>query len=285
MSDEVFLPFPASTVSTNSNPTLSVRAGTTVPTPAATPAQEEQDPNFTRLELPSNYAPYTFKALYVGPIRGIHQARFAKAAKLKSSRLLVETVGTLLRGASVLDLTPSDFRWLLYWLRKTNYVKTPLLIEAFCSNTAHLEEVAEGKKPMESLRNIGSLNSSIIDEKVLDTERLARVVAENSLLQGMRLGYPTMRDVLLAVEKDDDEFTWLSELAMVLAPIDAEGRPVTLDQRVALVAAMSPEETEALAAYTEAVSDYGASETIRMRCKECGAEILENFQPSAHMFL
>lgn len=287
MSDDIFLPFPKNAGAT---PTSSVLPGasqaraTVAQTPATPQSPHEQSPEYTRLELPSNYVPYTFKDVYAGTIRGIHQAKFAKAHKLRQARLVVETVNSLMRGASAFDLTPSDFRWLMYYLRKTNYVKTPLLVTAFCTNETHLSAVAEGRLQPSTLENAGTLNSSMLEEKALDVNRLAER-AENPALIDLRLGFPTMQDTLLAVEKDDEEFTWLAELAMCLASTDREGKSISLEDRVKIVAQMSPDQTEALAAYAEAASDYGISETIRMRCKECGAEILETFQPSAHMFL
>lgn len=286
MSDEIFLPFPksagADAVSSALPPS---RSGASIAqTPATPQTPHEQNPEYTRLDLPSNYGPYAFKDLYVGVIRGIHQAKFAKAHKLRQSRLVVETVNSLLRGASALDLTPSDFRWLMYYLRKTNYVKTPLMVTAFCTNEKHLTKVAENQLPPSSLENAGTLNSSMLDEKALDMAHVAKL-AEHPGLLDLRLGFPTMRDTLTAVEKDDEEFTWLAELAMCLSSVGSDGKPVSLEDRVNVVAQMSPDQTEALAAYAEAASDYGISETIRMRCKECGAEILETFQPSAHMFL
>lgn len=284
MSDEVFLPFPPG-VRAPAPPPQNPNGGAPPKPTAATPqAAHQQDPGYTRVDLPSNYVPYTFKDLYVGVIKGVHQAKFAKAHKLRSPRLVVETVNSLLRGASAFDLTPSDFRWLMYYLRKMNYVKVPLTITAHCSNEDHLLKVASGQLPMSSLENIGTLTSSILEEKPIDMEKV-KAAAENPELSTFRLGYPTMKDTMTAVDKDDEEFTWLAELAMCLASSDDTGKPTPLELRVKTVAEMAPEQTEALSIYADAASDYGISETIRMRCKECGAEILEDFQPSAHMFL
>lgn len=256
--------------------------------PQTIPANPEPatSPDFVPLELPSNFIPYSFKTLHLGRIKGIHQAKIARAGKHQSTRMVVEAVDSLLQGASAFDLTPSDFRWLLYRLLKENYVKSPRLITAFCSNPDHVEKVANGEMSPQTLQNIGSLNNSLLNEYAFDYSKIEKLLAENEYLQQMKLGYATMRETLEAVEKDDEEFQWLAELAMCLAPQQTEGQPpLNLAQRVELVGTFDPDQTEALAQYAELTSDYGIEEVIRMRCVECGAEILEPFQPSASMFL
>lgn len=250
------------------------------------PRAPEVPPDFVQVELPSNFVPYAFKTLHLGRIKGIHQAKLARANKEQSSRIVVECISSLLKGASAFDLTPSDFRWLLYKLLKENYVKSPRMVTAYCSDPNHVEKVATGEMPPQTLQNIGSLNHSLLNETAYDPTKVQQLIDSNEHLRNMKLGYATMKETLEAVEKDDDEFSWLAELAMCLSPYQEDGKPpLTLEQRVELVGNKEPEELEALAQYAEATSNYGVEEIIRMRCTGCGAEILEPFQPSAHMFL
>lgn len=261
-------------------------SGVRSPQPVSASQEAPVSPDYVPLELPSNFVPYTFKTLHLGRIKGVHQAKIAKAGKHQSTRMVVEAVDSLLQGASAFDLTPSDFRWLLYRLLKENYVKSPRLVTAYCSNPDHVEKVANGELSPNTLQNTGSLNNSLLNEYAFDYAKVEKLIAENEYLQGMRLGYATMKETLIAVEKDDEEFAWLAELAMCLAPQQQAGqKPLTLEERIEVVGEFSPDQTEALAQYAEMTSDYGIEEIIRMRCVGCGAEILEPFQPSASMFL
>ena len=99
-----------------------------------------------------------------------------------------------------------------------------------------------------------------------------------------------MRDLDEIVERSDStgedigDWMWLAEMASFVKK-DQGGQTLTLQQRIDYVAQLSPEETTSLAKYAQLSGDYGVSEFIRMRCKECGAEILEPFQLSARNFL
>lgn len=245
----------------------------------------EEDPNLDPIELPSEFAPYTFKQIYARPIRAKHQAKFAVAAERKNLRMVVETIGSLIEGCSAYDLTAADFKWLMYYLRRVNYVKVPLTVTMFCSNPKHIEQVAKEEVDGRSLENLTTLDRSVLEERALDMNAVNAVVDASPFLQTLRLGFPMMSDTVEAAESDDPEFEWLAELAMGLAQTKDDGTPWTLQERVEHIGSFAPEEVEELAKYVEAASDYGVSEKLRMKCKGCGAEMLEDFQPSASMFL
>ncbi len=261
--------------------------------PVAAKPVEEQDPNLTPIDLPSNFHPYEFTKLYVRPIKGIHQSKFTASARKKSLRILVETISSLIEGASAFDLTTQDFRWLLYYLRKTNYVRVPLMITAFCSDEQHLLDVQEGRKPGETLKNIGSLNQSMFTETALDVDTLKQLVAGDEYLSKTSLGFQTVGEAAEIIEmeadgEDDDEIDgklWLAQLASFLGKKTVDGEPITLRKRMEVVENLGPDEIASLQKYVIWAADYGVSETIRMKCKECDAEILETFQISASMFL
>ncbi len=268
-----------------------------VPQQAAAPKPEvERDPELTTIDLPSGFVPYTWKALSVKPLKGIHQAKFNAAARLQSTRALVEAISTLLPSdIRAEDLTTSDFRWLIYYLRVHNYATTPVQITAICRDPDHLQKVHDKELPEASLRNIGSLNASLIEETPLDIEALEENIKSEPCLveSGIELGFATMADTLKVLdlienEKDSirsEELQFIGEMAAFLKRTDANGQVIPLEERMKVVEGLSADVVRALDKYTHWAADYGVSEIVRMRCKECGAEIREVFRISAHMFL
>lgn len=264
----------------------------TPPPPAAPLPQGEVDPDLIAVTLPSNFEPYAFKTLHVRAIKAKHQAKFHAAARRKSLHMLVETISSLLDGVSAFDLTVPDFRWLLYYLRKTNYVKVPLIITAWCSAEEHLLDIQSGKKQAETLKNLGSLNQSTLEEKALDVETLHDWISKDEYLSVTDLGWQTMRDAVEALAFEEDagdegaeDTVWLAEMASFLSKTDASGNVLSLKDRMKIVEELSPDDVSSLQKYAIWAGDYGVSEFIKLSCKDCGADIVERFHLSASSFL
>mgnify|MGYP003542230106 FL=1 len=182
----------------------------------------EKDPENAQIVLPSGFVPYTFKELSVKPILGIHQAKFNTAARLGSTRTLVDCISSLLpEGISALDLTVSDFRWLLYYLRTVNFANTPLIMTATCRDPEHLAKVQRKELPESTLKTISTLNRSTLEEKDLDIALLEELVQSEPELDSSELGFATMRDTLEIIEAADkyasDEEREEQEFLMELA--------------------------------------------------------------------
>jgi hypothetical protein len=259
--------------------------------PATPKTNVEQNPELVAVELPSNYLPYSFKSIATLPIKGKHQAKFSAAGRRESLRLLVETISSLIEGASAFDLTTPDFRWLLYYLRRVNYVRVPLTITVHCTNEQHLLDVQDGKKHPSTLANLGTLNKSSFTETAID-EELVKVAREDEALQGFSLGFQTMHDTVAIVEmaeeleKDEslEDQLYLAEMASFLTRVDESGNIISIQDRMKVVEEMTPDETAALQKYAIVANDYGVSEFIKLPCMGCGAEIVEKFHFSASMF-
>jgi hypothetical protein len=65
----------------------------------------------------------------------------------------------------------------------------------------------------------------------------------------------------------------------------ADGRALSIADRVKLVGALPADVTLALEDYSATVNDYGVNEYIRIKCKGCGAEVRTRVSISASTFL
>ena len=106
--------------------------------------------------LPSLFKFYTFKDLYIKPMRNRHRAKLAKAFSMRSPRPVVEVIDSLLYTSNgdthlAYKLCREDFTYLQYWIRLNFFTKTPLMVTAQCQNPEHVQKVEEGKLSAKSL--------------------------------------------------------------------------------------------------------------------------------------
>lgn len=259
---------------------------TTLPQPTPK-GVAETNPEYHSVVLPSNFFFYPWKELGAKLVRGVHQAKFNAAASNNSLRTLVEAVSSLI-SQSAYDLTVKDFTWLMYWLRKNSYTKTTMQHVAVCSNPQHLQDVDDGKKDARSLETIAFIRESTLKETAFDPKSLENLPFEEDLA-GLQLGPPRMCDIVELVEAIDrpdfEEFSYLAELASCLGNLDAQGRLMSLSDRVRLVSDFSPDQTSALREYLKVIENYGVQEELSVKCEGCGAEIRTSVTISASSFL
>lgn len=255
------------------------------------------DPSAVTLQLPSNGTFYPFRNLSIKPVKGYHQAKFARAAKEKTTRHIVEAITTLLpQGVNAMDLTVPDFYYLLYWLRLNCYTKAQLVHRGVCQNPKHVEEVKAGKKAPASLVTLVTVGKTSLRETELDPAYLdgfevpADVASE---LQEAKVElYPLcMKDVVDLEENFDDvkeegtELEYLSDLASFLRSTSDKPEDASLKSRVMIVEDLSPDALEVIADYRDRVSQYGVEEFLKFNCQECGAGNETAVSISAHSFL
>lgn len=269
-----------------------IPSGATLEKPAV-----ELDPELTEVVLPSNFHPYTFKTLAVRTMKGIHQAKLAQAAKKESATMVAQVISSLLHGASAFDLTYQDFRWVMQYIRQQSFLKTPLKAIGICTNLEHMQRVRDGKVKKETLQNVTLIDKTVLQEKGLDVDTLELWVSEHPEMQRFGLGFQTVRDNLLMLDRaaeiksedDAEEYVWLAQRASFLRgyKVDEQGNtvPTTLDDRIKVVGEMSPDEVAALTEYIELACDYGVAESIKTKCTECGADIETDVSLSVHSFL
>lgn len=272
-----------------------VASAPTVPVAApgyTTPTSEEEA---VLVALPSNFAFYDFKDLYIKPFKGRHLAKLSRAREEGSTLYTVEAVSSVLstpQGHNNLGfkLTVPDFYYILYWLRLNSFTKTSFLHKSTCTDDAHVEKVAKGEMLPDTLKAAEVISRANLKETFL-TE-----IPNKELF---KLDYPnaevkicTMQDAMEMTEDPDfvsEEFRFAAEIACYLQIPDVQSgdgsyRPATLRERIVIVDDMSPDDIRTIKAYEKAVTDYGITETIDVTCKHCGAKRREAIVLDAHSF-
>lgn len=252
----------------------------------------QRDPNLMDVQLPSLFHFYEFKSLSVKPIRGVHQAKFARAAKEKSNRHMADAISSLLPdNASAYDLTLPDYYWLLYYLRLNCYTKSALVHRAVCSNPEHVLQVAKGEKDRDTLVNVTTVTKTLLKDvefKPASLEPLDQEHIEALREEGFELTPTRVKDIveLEAMYSDDESFVEVEYLADFAGFIRSVQNPMmSLKDRIEVVKSLSPDALSLIEDYRALVSDYGVEETISMTCTECSAEIKTTVSISAHSFL
>jgi hypothetical protein len=177
--------------------------------PTSGKAYAEQNPEFFKIDLPSNFLFYPFKTLSARHMKGVHQAKMNRAAQEGSLRHVVDCIGSTLEpGVSAYDLTPQDFYFVMYWQRVFSYPKTPQKITTRCENPEHIKQVADGSKSLESLTIIELVGITTLKQTYLTLEN--RGVALEAVLSPRALDLwkenkdllhvETMRDLVEATE-------------------------------------------------------------------------------------
>lgn len=249
------------------------------PLPAASEAEA------ISLELPSRFMFYPFKDLYATTLRGRHLSKLARARAEKSTRQVVEVISSVLsttdarfEGVPLAHmLTIQDYFFILYWQRRNSYTGQTFTHRAPCTNPKHLIAVDKGELPFETLRIEERVNTSTLKVTLLDEFPDNTIPGSDMTLRPALMG-----DILEWQEHPlHDNTDWRSdaEVGMYL-DIDA-----TLEERAAIAGDLTADQVLAVRAYERAVVAYGVEETIKVRCKECGASSETRVSFDAHSFL
>ena len=278
----------------------------TVPVPMSAPMPQGQPvvpPGFTTptseeeavaVDLPSNYAFYDFKALYVKPFKGRHMAKLSRAREEGSTLFTVEAVSAVLSTPEghqhlAFKLTVPDFYYMLYWLRLNSFTKTSFIHNSTCTNPVHVEQVSKGEVAADTLKH-----SEIITRATLKETKLLTIPN----IEDFALDYPgvvvkvcTMQDALEMTEDPDfvdEEFRYAAEVACYLDMNvdngDGTYRKANLKERIEVVNDMSPDDINIVKAYERAISDYGIVESVEVTCRHCKDRRIDPIVLQAHSF-
>lgn len=260
-------------------------AGEAVPSPGLPPATSENEAIV--LALPSNYVFYPFKDVYARAFKGRNLAKLSRAATEKSTLHLVEAVSSVLSSSCgrenlAFDLTMPDFYYVLYWLRLNSFTRVSYIHRYSCDSEMHVQQIMEGKLSVDSLRNAVTIKKADLLVRKLDV----MVDVPEIQYPGVILWPCTMREALEISEDerviDDEEFSWAAGLGIYLRRTD--GKAMTLDERVAIVNDMSPDDVHALTEYDKLMTSYGIEETIAVQCSACGCKRRSVITLQAHDF-
>jgi hypothetical protein len=243
----------------------------------------------TILDLPSRYAFYDFKDLYVTPFKGKHLAKLSRAREEGSIMQVVESVNTVLSNTNgdqhlAYKLTLADFYFVLYWLRLNSFTKSVFIHTTTCPNEDHIQQVTEGKLLPDTLKMSEIIHKSTLKTNMLDT--IPDPAAFPLEYPGVYLTSVTMLDVVTMTEDprmaNDPEFRYASQIAVYLRLVDNPN--ADLDTRLAIVDDMSPDDIDTVKAYEKAINAYGIEESIQVTCKACGHSHRSTINIDAHSF-
>lgn len=261
----------------------------------AAKAFAETNAAYSSLQLPSRFEFYQFKSLSARHITALEQSKFNRAHREKRTRYLVEAISSTLEPQrSAFDLTYHDFNWLMYWQRANSYSGLTFHHTSVCESPAHhrrvMDKEAEDRLEEKSLFTTSSVNLTTLDEVEFAWPEDA---TDLQLVQSERLKPPIMRDIVELEDLLEDldgqitkievknaqqaedlrdkksTYEYLGDLAVYIKP---SFEAPTLIDRIELAKSLSPEAVTQIKKYAALVSNYGVTETIKVKCEVCGAE-------------
>jgi hypothetical protein len=278
------------------------------------------DAEYTSVALPSRFAFYGFKDLYVKPFAILHLGKLQRAHSEKSLLPIVEAMSSVIyttderyQGVPMaFELTLPDFFMVLYWLRLNSFTKSNYIHTTICQNEDHIRRVEDGQMLDQYLKQVQAGTMAVdqfndIKNAALDPEtlKISEVIRRtdmkvNELTQvpdpelyqlsdpRLYLRPPTMRDVIEMAEDPQmrnpatrHEFGLYSRLASHFQHTEVY---MTLAQRVEIIKSGSGDDYQVLTEFEKVIDGYGVEEKIRVQCKCCGATRDTKLQIAAHSF-
>lgn len=274
----------------------SAEGTTQIPIDAA-PYRARAEGEAVSIDLPSRFHFYDFKDLYVKPFRNRQLGKIARASAERSVVPMVEAVSSVLTTSTgdtdiAFKLTIPDYYFVMHWLRHESYTKFAFTHHDLCTSERHVTMVEAGTKSVETLRV-----SEIINKTRLKVFMLDRAPDPTEFVLGSP--YITLRPALVSdmleianePRMGDPEFGWMAEAAsyITIHTQDERGvRPMTIAEKVDFLFdddSVGPDDVQVILAWGKTLDWYGVQETIRMRCKECGASWDSSISLEAHSFL
>lgn len=293
------------------NRRLSIEEAPAALSPATAPVVKpecETNPEADSIQLPSGFQFYTQKSLSLKPLRGLHQAKFTRAARERSNKHMLDAISTLLPpNWSAYDLTIQDFYWILYYLRINCYTKTSFLHTAVCTSHDHLSKVNSGEWAKSTLTTVVPITKTTLKDKSFEPSPKDPGLDEGVFSGGTLSVGPTLAGDLVSVADfldgdlsslseadkatfkdlislDSIEKEYLTELACLLR-IPGQSHRENFYQRLDAAAQLTVDEVKLVQEFGVSVSDYGPEETITTTCGKCGAVIKTSVSITAHSFL
>lgn len=266
-------------------------------------AQPEPTPvstaDYVSIDLPSKFAYYDFKDLYIKPFRNPHLAKLAKADAQSSMQLTAEVVSSVLmtpQGTQniAFKLSMADLNAVMYWLRMNSFTKKSMSVVSQCGATEHLTKVRLGELDEESLETKTVVHDSNVEIKFLDNMPDPEVFCirfdEPEGERVLRMRPETVVDAIQFLDHSD----WMDEefqyKARCVSYLDFEAfvpdMKWTLDQKVKFFDEMlSPDDTLLINRFAALIDDFGVKETVATKCMRCGASGVAKLSFDARSFL
>jgi hypothetical protein len=240
------------------------------------------------LELPSRFALYGFKDLYVKTFKGRQLSKLSRAKEEESTLHMVEAVSMALSNtrrdtALGFKLTVPDFYFVLYWLRLNSFTKSAFTLESVCTNKKHIEDIAAGLKGADTLKQAEIITRSSLETKMLDM--IPNIEDYPLEYPGVKIRTPLMGDVVEVTEHPlfpDSEFLTLTRYAVFIEASD--GSQLNMDRKLEIVNDMSPDDWATITRYEKAIPEYGITEKVVTICKSCGHKQTRKIEIEASHF-
>jgi hypothetical protein len=200
------------------------------------------------------------------------------------------------------NLTIPDYYFVLYWLRQNSYTKSTFTHTTHCTAQKHFDMIERGEKTLESLKVLEVVNRTTLQVNMLDQ-------IPNPAVYTITDPYATLRPALVRDMLEismspniiDPEFEWNAEMASyltIIAPMpvfDDKGgiigsvtRELNLEERIERMGneeLYSADDAFTIKQFSKTLDKYGVQESIKVRCKECGASWDSKMSLEAHSFL
>lgn len=262
------------------------------PHPPVTPVSTAE---YTSLDLPSKFAYYPFKDLYVKPFRVPHLAKLAKANDVDSMQLVCEVVSSVLMTPEGhknigFGLSVNDFNAILYWLRANSFEKKTMRVTSQCGNPEHhkkviAKELSEKTLLTESSHDVSKLVTSYLDRLPDPDVYNLTLTLDGGETRRVDLRPETMMDAIEMLDDPrliDEEFQYMARIASQLDldtafPITKaeEGAPKrwTLQNKIKVVEEyLTNDQAMLVLQFSDLVDEFGVNEMVDVKCKECGHE-------------
>jgi hypothetical protein len=289
--------------------------------PAIEPNSEDEA---ISVELPSRFAFYPFKDLYIRPFKVRQLAKISRSHKESSTLHLVEAVSSVLSTSDGtpnlgFKLTVNDFYWVLYWLRMNSYTKVQYTHTARCPNNKHYTMIGEANEKLSTMdvdspdysiykARIDQLTAHLTVTQTITKSDLKTVMLNVDALNtrfpdvdncfsnpDLMLSPITMHDTLETLQgmtvsdSEDDEDNVDEEflyVANLASMIRLKSNPnATLAQRIEIVDNLDPDDVVTIQDYEALTASYGIEDRIKVTCKGCGAAWVSTITLAAHDFL
>jgi len=235
-------------------------------------------------EIPSNYHPrfnYPFKQLWIRQFTAA-EARLIHMARISNNlSYLLRAVDACL-DQSVYSLIVEDFEYCLYWLRLNSYPNKPVYVTWECDNAIKKDAIVKGKKQVVD-KECGFKQSSQIKKTSLEITSIP-----DSFILPKDFAFPTVAFMLEFDELkreiedleakfedptiEDDYNQLIGDLYLAgLAQWLKDGE--TLKDKIEILKNYpSLDLQERLEEFSNNVPSFGVSESIELKCQECGGE-------------
>jgi hypothetical protein len=250
------------------------------PTPVSTA-------DYVSLDLPSKFAYYPFKDLYIKPFRTPHLAKLAKADARNSLQLLAELVSSVLMTPSgdtniAFKLSITDLNAVMYWLRMNSFAKHTISVKSECEGHEHREAVQKGTMDKESLIITTMFQETDINVRYLesmpDPEEYKIILRDDKIGERVvRMRPETVADSIQFLDHPDfmdEELQYKTKILSVLdLPSAFPEINWTLDQKLAFYdeGILSMEDVMLAQKFGDLMDSIGIQEIVKTKCGKCGA--------------